>query len=360
MGTIGNKTSGNIHPPRWALRFLRSFCPDHLYEEIEGDLLQRFHRDLKASDTLEVSDAYRKARRRFVWNTLRFFRPGILFRNTVSLGLNHGYMLNNYLKVMIRSIMRRKVYSAINIFGLTVGIAFALLIGVFVWSELQVNQSLADVDRLYILESRYNGPEENFIWFAPSPLMRQAVEQYPALIENYYRFRDRQITVSKGDNHFRIQSMIGDSTFFQMFGFPILHGDGHAALTRPNSIAITEKIARQYFDRSDVVGESLTLTTEINGLKEFMITAVLADLQQKNSVTDFMNSDAQVFLSLKNKDDFSLGFEDDWTSEIITYAKLAPHASPSEARNAINKILKDDAPKSLSENRTIELDSLKN
>jgi len=269
-------------------------------------------------------------------------------------------MLNNYLKVMIRSIMRRKVYSAINIFGLTVGIAFALLIGVFVWSELQVNQSLADVDRLYILESRYSGPEENFIWFAPSPLMRQAVEQYPALIENYYRFRDRQITVSKGDNHFRIQSMIGDSTFFQMFGFPILHGDGHAALTRPNSIAITEKIARQYFDRSDVVGESLTLTTEINGLKEFMITAVLADLQQKNSVTDFMNSDAQVFLSLKNKDDFSLGFEDDWTSEIITYAKLAPHASPSEARNAINKILKDGAPKSLSENRTIELDSLKN
>src|SRR5258706_100613 len=350
----------NVHPPRFALALLRWFCPDHLYEEIEGDLLQRFHCDLKASGVSNGSDAYKKARIRFIWNTLRFFRPGILFRNTFSIGLNHGYMLNNYFKVMMRNIMKRKFYSGINIFGLTVGIAFALLVGVFVRGELQVNQNLADVDRLYILESKYRGPEENFIWFTPAPLMRLAEANYPALIKSYYRFRDRRITVSKGDKHFSVQSMIGDSTLLPMFGFPVLSGDPATALTRPDAIVVTEKIARQYFGRPDVVGETLTVTTEINGLKEFMITAVIADVQQKNSVSDFMNSNAQVFLSLKNKDDFSIGFQDDWTSEIITYAKIAPHASPSEARNAINKLLKKDAPGRLSENRTIELDPLKN
>src|SRR6185295_6548244 len=111
-------------------------------------------------------------------------------------------------------------------------------------------------------ESKYKKAEENFIWFAPAPLMRLAGEQYPGLFENHYRFRDRQITVSKGDKHFRVQSMIGDSTLLPMFGFPVLSGDRRTALSRPDAIVITEKIARQYFNRPDVVGESLTLATE--------------------------------------------------------------------------------------------------
>lgn len=66
-------------PPKAALRFLKWFCPDQLYEEIEGDLIQRFQRDLKVSDSSKVSDTYalRRARRRFIWNALRFFPEGI-------------------------------------------------------------------------------------------------------------------------------------------------------------------------------------------------------------------------------------------------------------------------------------------
>jgi putative ABC transport system permease protein len=62
-------------------------------------------------------------------------------------------MIRNYIKVMIRNMMKHKLYSCITILGLTTGLTFALLIGTFTWTEMQVNQSLKDIDRLYKLET---------------------------------------------------------------------------------------------------------------------------------------------------------------------------------------------------------------
>lgn len=261
----------------------------------------------------------------------------------------------------MRNVAKQKFYSAITVLGLTVGITFSLLIGVFVWGELQVNKSLKDVDRLYLLEVMYKGAEGNMPpFFVPALLGQQATEKYPGVVENYYRFYDRGITVSKDDKHFRIQSMVGDSTLLQIFGFPILYGEASGALQAPNSIIITEKIARQYFDSVNVVGESLTISTENGGLKEFLITAVISDLQKKNSVSDFMNMDAQVFLSQENRNDFNLGAIDDWNGSIITYIKLSQGTSPAKAETILNTLLATDAPKPVSEDKTIKLDPLSN
>jgi len=337
---------------RLALRFLQWFCPGHLVEEIEGDLLQRFRRDLKTYSK-------NKASRRLLWNVIRFCRPGIIMRNKFSANLNQGYMYRSYFKLMMRNMFKQKFHSVITISGLTVGITFAMLIGAFIWGEIQVNTNLKDVGRLYLLETTYKSSDgNNPPFFVPALLGQQSIEQYPGVFEQHYRFRDRGITISKGDKHFRSQSMIGDSTFFEMFGFPILYGDAKVALNKPNSIVITEKIARQYFDKTDVVGEFLTVSTEKSGLEEYVITAVIADLQKKNSVSDFMNSDAQVFLPQESRDDFNLGFQDEWNTSIITYIKLTPHASPEEAKTLLNKILQADAPKEVSENKTIELNPL--
>ncbi len=270
-------------------------------------------------------------------------------------------MYKSYFEIMMRNLLKQKFYSAIAILGLTVGITFALLIGVFIWGEMQVNANLKDVDRLYLMETNYKATEGNQPpFFVPALLGQQAIEQYPTVFEKYYRFRDRNITVSKGDKHFRIQSMIGDSTFFEMFGFPVLHGNVEMALNKPTSIVITEKIAQQYFNKTDVVGETLTLSTEVNGLKDFVITAVMAEVQKKNSVTDFMNSDAQIFLPQDSRGDFNLGFQDEWNTGIITYIKIAPNASSVAAAAILNRILTKEAPKAISENKTIELNSLKN
>lgn len=338
--------------PKWIRRFLRAICPEHLLEEIEGDLIQKFQRDVSVHGGT-------KAKTRFIWNAIRFLRPGIVMRNRVSLELNEIIMLQSYFIIMVRSLMKRKFNSAINVLCLTTGITFTLLMGTFIWSELRVNEGLKDVDRLYLVQSKYKTGNGGFEWFAPGLLSTQAVGQYPAHFENYYRFWDRNITISKGERHFRIQSMIGDASFIEIFGFEVLYGEVATALHSPNSMVITEKVARKYFDRSDVVGETLSVATERNGAKEYKVTAVLADPDDKNSVSDFMNMDAQVFLSLENKDDFFAQAQPDtWQADLITYVKLRENVSDKEAETIMNEIWKSHAPATLIGQRSFALNSL--
>src|SRR5258708_5563436 len=130
--------------PRWPLRLLKWFCPEHLLEEIEGDLLQKLARDLESpghskwprdykSDGYwrRRSDGYRlrRAKRRLIWNVIRFCRPGIVMRNKFSFELNQFGMLKSYFKMGYRQLMKSKVFSLINVLGLSIGmVAFFLII----------------------------------------------------------------------------------------------------------------------------------------------------------------------------------------------------------------------------------------
>lgn len=331
-------------------RFLQWFCPDHLYEEIEGDLIQKFNRDVKTFGE-------KRAKRRLIWNAVRFFRFGIVMRNKFSIELNQMDMIKSYLTVLFRHVVKKKFYSAINILCLTVGISFALLIGMFIHNELQVNQDLKDVDRLYLMESKAKSGGDPFP-FTPGILPKQACEQYPSVFEDYYRFLDRNITVSKADKHFRLQSMIGDSSFIEVFGFSVLYGDGANALKSPNSIVITKNVANQFFNKVDIVGETLTVSTERNGRQEYKVTAVIDDPADKNSVTDFMNMNAQVFISFENSKDFFVPFDQNSWQDVITYVKVSSD-NASEAQTILNKIVSKDAPKNISETKVISLSPIK-
>src|SRR5258707_14307573 len=87
-----------IIPPQWAVRFLTWFCPSGLQESIEGDLIEQFEADLmppEPSDRSKRSDGYlvRRARQKFVWNTINFFRPGIILRNNLTFTLINTIMI---------------------------------------------------------------------------------------------------------------------------------------------------------------------------------------------------------------------------------------------------------------------------
>ncbi|MEQ9412477.1 MAG: permease prefix domain 2-containing transporter, partial [Cyclobacteriaceae bacterium] len=257
-------------PPDWIIRFLRWFCPDQLLEEIEGDLFQKFEKDTEQL-------GLKKAKRRFIWNAIRYLRPGILLRNKNSIELNQTIMIRSYLVVMLRNIRKKKFYAGINILSLSIGITFAMLMGTFIQGEFSINEELKDVRQLYILESQFTDGNDGFRWFTPTRLAKQSVEEYPAIFENYYRFWDRSVTISRGTEHERLQSMIGDPSLISFFGFNVLHGNGEAALENPNSIVITDKIASLYFHKTNVIGETLSVSTERFGVKEYIITAVIKE-----------------------------------------------------------------------------------
>ena len=332
----------------FAFRLLGAFCPDQLYEEIEGDLIYKFNKDVKAIGE-------KRAKRRLMWNVVRFLRPGILLRNKFSKSFHSTHMLKNYVKIMLRSLAKRKIYSAINIFGLTVGITFAMLIGVFVWGELQVNKQLRDVDQLYILEQETKD-SGGMGFFSPTPLAKFMVDQYPTLAVNYYRFYDRNIKISKGDKHFIIQSMMGDSTFLNLFGLPVMYGDAPSAFTKPYSVVITDHVAKQFFNRSDVIGEALLLSSGTAD-REYIITGVLEN-PERNSVSDLVGMNAQVFISLQNNDQFPVDLETWNDNQIITYMKLAADVNINVVEQEMSKVIQAHGSKNQKENVRLHLKGL--
>lgn len=339
----------NTRPPALAQRLLSRFLRDDLVEEVRGDLEEKFYADLKNNSAF-------KAKLNYWYQTINYLRPFAIRTSVAHYSNNYG-MIKSYFTIASRVIWRNKFHSIINVFGLTLGIAFALLLGVFIYGELQIDQQLSDIDRLYFVEEKY---DDTVAGWPAGLLTKEAVTQYPTVFDNYFRFVDRNMTVSKGDKHFRNQGLIGDSSFFKMFGFKILFGDKNTALNQPNSIVITENLARQYFDKIDVVGETLTVATERFGPKEYKVTAVITNPQKKNSVTDFMNQEGNVILPMENLKDFFSDYNtNSWSVNVISYLKLKPGVSRQQASTILNTLFKKNSPSNDVSHRSINLNPLK-
>jgi putative ABC transport system permease protein len=139
-------------------------------------------------------------------------------------------MFRNYFKLAVRHLSRNRLFSMINVIGLSTGIALTLLIAAYCWSEWRVNRSLAHAGRQYMLNSRWKVPGIGASITTLGPLARALKENYPNLVTNYYRFDGITSNVSFGDKHFREGIQLGDSTLLNMYGFPMLHGDARTAL----------------------------------------------------------------------------------------------------------------------------------
>src|ERR1700759_1616856 len=105
----------------FALRLLSAFCPPQLYESIEGDLLEQFD-----EDAARMGKA--RAKRRLLINVIKFITPGIILRNQFSNHLMNTITFRSYFITALRNQTKNKVFSLINIFGLSIGIAACLLI----------------------------------------------------------------------------------------------------------------------------------------------------------------------------------------------------------------------------------------
>src|SRR5882724_1139064 len=194
-------------------------------------------------------------------------------------------MFKNYFIVGWRNITRRPFYSSLNILGICTGILFTLLIGVYVWGELQVNRKLRHAKNQYFLISDWKDPNEGINIGTLGPLAKRLKEEYPGLVANYYRGDFVTSIISKGDVHFRESIDIGDSTLLSMYGFELLHGNAATAMKNPYSVVIRKEIALKYFGRTNVVGEKMRIQSFSNTVHDFLITGVLKDIPE-NSVTD--------------------------------------------------------------------------
>ena len=252
-------------------------------------------------------------------------------------------MFRNYFKLAVRHLNRNRLFSTINVVGLSVGIALTLLIAAYCWSEWRVNKTLKHANRQYILTSSSKTAGTAMSITNLGPLARALRENYPNLVAGYYRFDAITSTVSYGDKHFREVIQIGDSSWLTMYGFPLLQGDASTALNQPFTVVITADKAMKYFGSTDVVGKSLTIENFSGDKQDFRVTGVLQE-PGRNSVT-WINegNNNRLFVPTSNLAFF--GRKMDWaTVYIVNYVELQKGVRPETLAGPIQRLVKANAP----------------
>ena len=252
-------------------------------------------------------------------------------------------MFRSYIKIAWRNIRKNPFHSFINVFGLSIGIVFTLLIGAYIWRELQVNTNLKNANQQYIIQSKWKDPNMGYEIATLAPLAKTLKDEYPSLVANYYRFDGVTSNVSKGDKTFREGLQIGDSTLLDMYGFGLLYGDSKSALKEPFSIVISEDRAIKYFGRTDVVGERLTIEIFSGAKHDFMITGVMKS-PSENSVTSFnSNNENRIYLPLSASNFFGRPMESWDNATIVEYVQLQPGITEKDLQKPMQEAIRRNA-----------------
>ncbi len=273
-------------------------------------------------------------------------------------------MIKNYFKTAWRNLRKNKAFSFINIIGLSAGIAFVMLMGSFIWSEIMVNASLKNNQRIYMLQSKWKDPNMGYDFATLAPLAKALKENYPGMIEDYYHHDGITSIVSKGDKKFSEGLQVGDASMLQMFGFPLLYGDAKTALNKPNALALTASMAKKYFGKTDVLGQTLTINSFSGSKQDFEITAVMKD-PPMNTITNWGNGinkgENQFFLPVASLRFFGrdAGFEAWQNAFIISYVQVKAGVNIAALQQPVRQLFKLNAAPDVQKNLEIKFTPVK-
>jgi putative ABC transport system permease protein len=221
----------------------------------------------------------RHSARFFFWGEILKSLPGFVW-NTLYWRVS---MFKNYITIALRNIRKHKVYSAINIVGLSLGLAVCLLIFLWVQDELGYDRFHSKKDRIVQVYSQIHlSNDQSQIWMGSYyPLARVLKEEIPE-VASASRYEEAQnLLIKYGDKRFTNDTIgLADSSFFDIFSFPFLSGKAETALADKFSAVVTETMARKYFGNDNPMGKTLT----INGELDMQVTGVIADVPSQSSL----------------------------------------------------------------------------
>lgn len=241
-------------------------------------------------------------------------------------------MLRNYLKVALRNAASQKLLSSINIFSLAFGIAACLVIYLFIQDERSFDAFHTRKDQLYRLNEIQSFPGTNTQHVALSmPGMGPNLKKDYPEIQNFTRYwnRGKQL-FEQGDTRLIVEDVVTvDSTFLELFDFPLLAGDPATALDQPNTMAISEETAKKFFGSTSALNESLVI-----GDTPYKITGILKDVPE-NSHLQF-----DALLSMPTVTRENPEFNGEFGSNyLVTYLLLGPAAEISELEEKMPEFL---------------------
>lgn len=238
-------------------------------------------------------------------------------------------LFTNHFKSSLRNLFRNKSFSLINISGLSIGMASAITILLWVQLMLSYDQFHKNRDRIYQLFTLMTFSGRTEAWATTPEVIAPTLQtEYPQ-VEKVVRLQWVG-AFALGENHLQTQGYLADPDFFRIFSFPLVQGDPNTALSKVHSIVITQKMAKKLFGDTPALGKRLRVDSNTN----FTVTGVLKDLPNNTQ-----------FNSLEYLVPWSYMKEIGWgtpgwgSNSVRTYVLLKPGISEKAANDAFRKII---------------------
>lgn len=191
-------------------------------------------------------------------------------------------MFRNYLKIAWRNLWRNKVFSFINVMGLTIGLTACFFIFLYVHFEMNYDKFHSKGDRIYHVSCDVITPSETIKGGStPWPFGPNMKHDFPE-VEAFTRFSRGNLLVKKGNFSFQEERcLFADSSLFRVFDFKLVNGDPATALKEVNSVVLSRTAAKKYFDNKNPVGETVLLTGD---LTPSTVTGVMEDMPENSQI----------------------------------------------------------------------------
>ena len=253
-------------------------------------------------------------------------------------------LFSNYFKIGFRKIKRQRFYSIINLAGLALGLACCAVIILYVTNELSYDAFHKDVDRIYrVAVHRINIVGEFQFVATPAPLGPELIRNYPQVEQAVrvvppYENASHVLVVRGEKRNFEDRIWFADEDIFQLFHMPFIQGNPQTALTHPNTVVITEGMAKKYFGKEAPLGQTLQIEidydTGIVELQDHEVTGIIKDAPANTHLKYDM------FLSMETMRSNLFSFEEDWFNPKpkYTYVKLAPGTDVADFEEKLQRI----------------------
>jgi putative ABC transport system permease protein len=316
-----------------------------MQDYIEGDLMEVY-------EARKVKSGRLKADVRFIIDVLLLFRPGIIRPAEGYKNLNTYGMYKSYFKIGWRNIVRQKLYSTINVLGLTLGICACIIIFTITNYELSFDSFHTDKDRIYRVMGDLTESTGSILHFSrlPIPMLHQARTEVSGLdfISGVIPLNAQvKITNGKEETEFEsliqgtriVTTIIADPQYFQIFEFEWIAGDIKKALSEPYKVVLTESRARQYFGSipiDEMMGRQIIY-------EDSLLTNVTGIVKDWSANTDLPFTDFISFKTVEGKILKQRINTESWSQRVMAcsiFAKLSTGITPRDVDTQLEEIAK--------------------
>ena len=247
-------------------------------------------------------------------------------------------MIKNYFKIALRNIQRNKVYSFINIAGLSLGLAAAMLIILYVKDEVSYDRFQKNVNNIYritftmINKDGSVANKDGITGYLQGPKFTANVPG----IQSFVRIQNGGVDIKKGTDIRSEEMMKVDSSFFSIFSFPLLSGNPQTCLSNPYSIVLSEDEAKKQFGTTDAVGKIVMLRSD-STFVPYSVTAVAKKCPQNSSIK------FNILLPFRPSAE-DLQSSENWFNFFLnTFVVLNPKANVASVENQIQQFYDRDS-----------------